>query len=245
MVFPNRPYDFDRALFPYPALSEKKLREANRGKHIEVIPLAVPSYTSYQGLNWLKRDIDWLKPDVVTVSFGWNDVCLRPVADRQSMPMDWTDVVARSLLVRSQAVVHFAKWRGDKRAKLDLPGGSPVPRVSRDDYVANFLAISDLARAHGAQVVLIGPVYRDAKSNPPEAALIKQYRDALREAAQAREIPYLEIAELIETNYPASDKLFGELIHPNADGHRVMARELVEFLASHGMLDSLRVPNDF
>src|SRR4029077_10610808 len=54
MVFPKSPHEFHHALFPYPELSEKKLRAANPGKHIEVIPLAVPSYTSYQGLNWLK-----------------------------------------------------------------------------------------------------------------------------------------------------------------------------------------------
>jgi lysophospholipase L1-like esterase len=245
MVFPKTPHDFDRALFPYPEVTEKKLRAANPTRQIEVIPLAVPSYTSYQGLNWLKRDIDWLKPDVVTVCFGWNDVCLRPVADRQSMPMDFAHSTARAVLVHSQAVTHFAKWRGNKRSKEYSSNGPPVPRVSLTDYVANFLEISELARAHDAQVVLIGPVYRDAKSNPPEAALVRQYRDALRTAAQAHRIPYLEIGELIETNYPANNNLFGELIHPNAAGHQVMARELVTFLAAHGMLDSLRVPNDF
>jgi lysophospholipase L1-like esterase len=90
--------------------------------------------------------------------------------------------------------------------------------------------------------VLIAPVYRDARSNPPEAALVRQYRNALREAAQASAIPYLQIEELTETNYPANDQLFGELVHPNAAGHEIMARELLKFLSTHDMLKSLKVP---
>jgi lysophospholipase L1-like esterase len=242
MAFPNNPHDFDRALFPYPESAEKKLREANPGKLIEVIPLAVPSYTTHQGLSWLKRDIDFLKPDIVTACFGWNDVCLRPIADRQSMPMDFAHVIARGLLIHSQAVTHFAKWRHSKPAKGNIQPGPPVARVSLADYTANLVEIFEVSRAHGAQTVLIGPVYRDARSNPAEAALVRQYRDALRTAAQAHEIPYLEIRELIETNYPANDRLFGELIHPNAAGHEIMASTLLKFLAEHKMLDSLQLP---
>jgi lysophospholipase L1-like esterase len=117
-----------------------------------------------------------------------------------------------------------------------------VPRVSTQDYVANILEIADVVRARGAEAVLIAPVYRDSQANPPEAALIRQYRAALREAAQARAVPYLQIEELTETNYPANDKLFGEVIHPNAAGHEVMARELLKFLSAHDMLKSLKVP---
>ena len=244
MAFPNKPHEFDRALLPYPELAEKKLRQANPDKRIEVIPLAVPSYTTHQGLNWFKRDVDFLKPDVVTACFGWNDVCLRPIADRQSMPMDFAHFAARAFLIHSQAVAHFTKWRHRKRANAETHAGPPVPRVSRDDYVANLLAISKLARDHGAQSVLIGQVYRDAKSNPPEAKLVKQYRDALREAATADGVAYLQVDELTETNFPSNDKLFGETIHPNAAGHEVMANSLLKFLAERGMLDSLQLPAD-
>jgi lysophospholipase L1-like esterase len=244
MVFPEHPHDFDRTLFPYPEIVEKKLRRANPGKRIEVIPLALPAYTSYQGLIWLKRDINTLKPDVVTACFGWNDVCLRPMADRQSMPVDFAHVAARALLVHSQAVTHFAKSRANKRANEKSPGGPSVARVSRDDYVSNLLQISELAHAHGAKVVLIGQAYQNAQSNPAEAKLVKEYRDALREVAAANGVPYLQINELIETNSAENGNLFGELIHPNAAGHEVMANALLKFLAEQKMLDSLHVPND-
>ena len=229
LAFPDHPHDFGHALFPYPTLVEKKLREANPGKSIEVVPLAVPAYTTLQGLNCLKREIDWLKPDVVTACFGWNDVCLRPVPDRESMPTDFAHVAARTLLVHSQAVTHFAKWRARERERAEGNRGSEgsVARISRDDYVANLLEICELSRAHSARAVVIGQVYRDAQAIPAQAKLVREYRDTLREAAAAKGVSYLQVDELIETNYPANDRLFGELIHPNADGHQVMARELL------------------
>jgi lysophospholipase L1-like esterase len=242
MAFPEHPHDFDRKLFPYPALMEKKLREANPGKSIEVIPLAVPSYTTHQGLNWLKRDIDFLKPDVVIACFGWNDVCLRPISDRQSMPMDFAHVAARSLLIKSQIVTHFTKWRHRKGAKENAAGGPPVARVSRQDYVANLLAISKLAHDRGAQAVVIGQVYQNAQSNPPEAKLVKEYRDALREAAAANGVAYVQIDQLTETNASTNGRLFGETIHPNAAGHELMAIELLKFLSDQKMLGSLEAP---
>ena len=242
LAFPDKPHDYGHDLLPYPLLLEKRLRETNPDKLIDVIPLAVPAYSSYQGLNLLRREIDRLKPDVVTACFGWNDICLRPVPDRESMPVDWAHLTVRSLMCHSQALIHFSRWSRSGKPKANHPNsGPPVPRVSEQDYVANLLKISRIARAHGDQSVLIAPVYRDARSNPPEAALIQQYRHALREAAQTNGVPYLQIEELTETNYPANDPLFGELVHPNAAGHEIMSREMLKFLGAHDMLKTLKV----
>lgn len=160
------------------------------------------------------------------------------------MPMDFAHVAARALLIHSQAVTHFAKWRHRKGVKENTGGGPPVARVSREDYVANLLAISKLARDHGAQAVAIGQVYQDARANPPEAKLVKEYRDALREAAAANGLPYLQIEQLTESNAPTNGRLFGEIIHPNAAGHELMATELLRFLAEQKMLGSLQAPEE-
>src|SRR5207244_2390109 len=80
---------------PYPMLVERWLRAANPGRSIEVVPLATPGYSSHQGLAWLRRDIGWLQPDVVTVCFGWHDIDLRGASDAQTMPDGWLRVTAR------------------------------------------------------------------------------------------------------------------------------------------------------
>ena len=245
LVFPNDPHGYDRDQLPYPLQLEKQLRAANPGRQIDAVPLAVPAYTSLQGLNWLKHDIDRLRPDIVTVCFGWNDVCLRSVPDRVVMPTDWVHVAVRSLMEHSQALIHFAHWSHAQRVKAHPENAAfSIPRVPPDDYVANLLETARITRDHHAQPIIIAPVYRDALANPAEAALIKKYREALRAGATSNGIPYLEVRELTEANYPANIPLFGELIHPSYEGHKVIARELLKFFADHQMLGPLRAPQN-
>jgi lysophospholipase L1-like esterase len=240
VVWADRPNNYNRDWLPYPQLLEKALRAANPDKKIEVIALAVPGYTSYQGLAWLRRDIEWLEPDVVTACFGWNDVGLRSVTDRELMPDDFWHVAYRTIVSHSQALSHFTLWMQRRRARDAKPKPAIIPRVPRDEFAANMVEIAGLAEAHNARTVIIGTVYRDATTNPGEAAQVKAHRDALRAAAAGHGIPYLEIPELIET--ASSQNLFGELIHPNHEGHRLMALSLLKFFAAYNTLKGLNVP---
>ena len=123
---------------PYPAALEKTTSRNSPGRRIDVVPLAVPAYTTYQGLNLLRREIDLLKPDVVTACFGWNDICPRPIPDRQSMPVDWAHVTVRWLLCHSQALIHFSRWSHTSRGKANHPNVGPKAGcVSWENYVAN------------------------------------------------------------------------------------------------------------
>jgi lysophospholipase L1-like esterase len=247
VVWPERPKDYAPDWLPYPMLLEQRLRAANPGRPVEVIALAVPGYTSYQGLVWLRRDIDYLQPDIVTACFGWNDVGLRTQTDGETMPVDWIHVTSRRLMSYSQALTHFTQWlkrrgRGSSNTPAATAAAATTPRVPQAEYVNNLLEIARLGQSRGAAALIIAPVYRDAVTNPHEAALIKGHRDALRSAAQQAGIPYLEIQELTETNYPATNRLFGELIHPNHEGHRLMATALLDYFAAHDLLKGLTVP---
>ena len=243
LVFPEYPDAYAREFICYPLLVEKRLRDANPGKLIEVIPMAVPAYTSYQGLNWLERDISRLKPDVVTTCFGWNDVSYRVASDHDAMPLDWQHLGARWLLAHSQALTHFSRWRHTKNVK----GAPPPPpantlRVSIGDYLVNQVKMAWIARNHGARPMFIGSIYRDAVEDPREAALMKQYRDLLRASAAELDIPFLDVIPLSEEAFPANVPLFGERIHPNGWGHQVFASELLKFFKEHKMLPTLEVP---
>jgi lysophospholipase L1-like esterase len=240
VVWADKPDAYNPEWLPYPMLLEKTLRAANPGRKIEVVALAVPGYTSYQGLAWLRRDIDWLEPDVVTACFGWNDVGLRSLPDRELMPDDWSHVALRRVVSSSQTLAHLSLWMQRRRASKEPPKPATTPRVPQDEFAANMIEIARLAEARGARVVIVGTVYRDAATNPAEAARVKSHRDALRAAANSQGIPYLEIPELTEA--ANSQNLFGELIHPNHEGHRLMALSLLKFFAAYNTLKSLNVP---
>jgi lysophospholipase L1-like esterase len=241
-VYLRRPRE-DPDWLPYPALLERWLRAANPARAIEVIPLATPGYSSHQGLAWLRRDIGWLQPDLVTVCFGWNDIDLRAASDAQTMSTGWARVTARRVVSHSQALLHASSWLRARRAASGVRPDT-VRRVSPERFVANEMEMARLAREHGAGAVLIGAVYRDRVAHPPEGDLIGADRAALREAAREAGVPFLEVKELTEDGYPANARLFEEHIHPNHRGHRLLALALLGFLRDRGLLGGLTVPTN-
>jgi lysophospholipase L1-like esterase len=244
VVWPDKPTEYDPEWLPYAMLLEKQLRAANPNRKIEVFPMAVPGYTSHQGLAWLRRDIGWLQPDLVIASFGWNDVSFSDVADRDAIRTDWYPVAVRWLIDHSQAFAHATRWlRSRNEPVAQKQPVKPVTRVSEQEYLDNFAEIVRLVRAKGAGLIVIGAPYRDMKTNPPEAALMKHYRVSLKGAMEQRQVPYLEVLELTEAAGSVNEGFFGELIHPNHMGHRLIASELLDLMKQKNLLGDLNVPH--
>jgi lysophospholipase L1-like esterase len=153
------------------------------------------------------------------------------------MPTSRGQVWARRLLASSQALVHLGLRL---RRPAPATAAARTMRVPRDEYVENLRAIAWTARSRRATPVLIGPVYRDRTAHPPEGDDIAWHRAALRAAAESDAIAYLEIPELTEGSYPSNAGLFEEHIHPNHQGHKLMAERLIETLASRGLLADLK-----
>jgi len=240
-VWPEKPKDYNPEWQPYPMLLETELRKANPNRSIEVFPMAVPGYTSHQGLAWLRRDIGYLQPDMVIATFGWNDASLSDAPDRELIDTRWSSVTGRWLIDHSQAIAHVTRWmRSRKEVKPVVR--TPVPRVSQKEYVDNFNAIVRVAKDHGAAVIVIGAPYRDSVTNPAEAQLMTQYRAWLKSEMAKNQTPYLEILELTEAAGSVNQGFFGELIHPNHMGHRLMASELLELMSQRHLLGDLKVP---
>jgi lysophospholipase L1-like esterase len=160
---------------------------------------------------------------------------MRGQSDADAIRTDAWSATTRLLPAKSQALLHAWRWVHSR------PGatGAPVPRVSVEGFVANHRAMVDVARAAGALVAVIGPVYRDRVEYPPEGDLIAARRTALREAMTRAGVPYLEVPELTESAWPANRPLFLEHIHPNHKGHRLLAERLLPFLAGQEMLRDL------
>ena len=78
-----------------------------------------------------------------------------------------------------------------------------------------------------------------------EARRIAGHRRSLARMLRREGIPYLEIASLTESSGSDNQALFGERIHPNRRGHRVMAEALIDLLAEHQLLRgvSLKIPD--
>jgi len=248
VVWPDKPTEYDPSWLPFPMLLEKELRTANPDRRIEVVTMAVPGYTSHQGLAWLRRDIDELQPDLLIASFGWNDASFSDVSDREAIRTNWYAVSLRWLIDHSQAFAHATHWLRTREAKAQQQNQTaprnvrPAARVSQQEYLNNMIAIEDLARQRGASVIVIAAPYRDNDPNAPEADLMLQYRVALGTTMRQRGIPFVELRELTPEAYPSNEGWFGERIHPNHMGHRLIASELLRVIGSSRMLGDLKVP---
>ena len=238
----DKPNDCDANEKPYPLLLEESVRGKYPGREIEVLPLACPGYTSGQGLAWLRRDIAKLEPDIVLACFGWNDVRAAGLPDRATMPGAGSQVFVRNIISHSQLLLSIAE-SAQRRVGAAASGAKPEPRSSQDEYAAHFLDMNLVCAGRNAWFGIVLPVYRDpntpgiapsepdTSADPAEGERMMSYRSRLREEALARKIPSLEIPELTESSWPANKSLFGERIHPNAAGHRLMAGRLLTFLA--------------
>jgi lysophospholipase L1-like esterase len=241
-VWPDKPKDYNPEWLPFAMLLEKELSKANPNRRIEVFPMAVPGYTSHQGLAWLRSDIDELEPDMVIASFGWNDASLSDVPDREAIDTRWFPVTIRWLVDHSQAFAHATRWLRSRNSGPPPAVRTPVPRVTESEYVSNFQAIVNLAQDHRAAMIVIGAPYRDSVTNPPEAQLMTRYRASLKSAMQQGNVPYLEILELTEAAGGVNEGFFGELIHPNHMGHRLLASELLKLMNERHLTGDLRIP---
>jgi lysophospholipase L1-like esterase len=242
LVFPDAPDQYDRNDAPYPGRLERMLAAEYPGRDVEVIALAVPGYSTFQGRTLLEQTIGWLEPDVVVICFGFNDVAHKHFADRVVMDPGVVPTTLRRVMSSSQTLLHLWRWWNDRPDRQRIAPPPPAPRVAREDYVQNVLAMVELARAHGAAALVVGPVYRDRTTNPPEAQRMGLYRATLQDAMLQRGVPYLQIDELTEQGAPANEPLFGEHVHPSSNGHQLMAERLRDALRAGGMLRPLESP---
>ncbi|MGH7151859.1 MAG: SGNH/GDSL hydrolase family protein [Planctomycetota bacterium] len=220
-------------------------------RRFEAVNAGVPGFSSLQGLRHLEARVLPLRPDLVSVFFGWNDGWRTSVPDA-----DWIERLGgtRVVLESSRVYALFRRGAGFLRRRL-LPDRPPearplVPRVPPEQYEANLLAIFQSIRRAGATPILLTAPASFGPDRPPEAyfqedwtvpradlePLRLRYAEAARRAAAAASVTVADCARLV----PADPALFYEDgYHPRAEGHRAIAEVVLRAVREAG---SLREP---
>lgn len=123
----------------YPELVERALVQHSGGHRVECINASVPGYSSHQGVVRL-RQLAALQPDIVAVSFGWNDHWLAQggLTDRRQSRLNRGSRLAATL---SAARARFF--------------GPPRKRVPLVEFRSNLEAILKITQAMGVRAVFI------------------------------------------------------------------------------------------
>ncbi|MEM7585227.1 MAG: SGNH/GDSL hydrolase family protein [Acidobacteriota bacterium] len=202
----------------------------------EVANAGVAGYSSHQGLLRFRRQVSEYQPDLITVSFGYNDIAPAiGTADREfRLPPAWQVTLQRQL-------VRYSFYRAaDKIARRWAPESPPSvgPRVSLEDYLANLEGFAATGREHGIHVVLLTRPHtpgRDelAKVTHNWRGQIPTYNRSLIELGEQRGIPVIDVQDYFEQNYPDA---FYDDCHFTLEGHAHMAEMLARELSAAGVI---------
>lgn len=167
----------------YPYQIERLLREKyGSSKRIEVINAGNIGYSSYQGLNFLKKDILKFSPDLITVSYVINDVDKHRFyrsngkSDKELVSKNRILVAVENFLDKSNIFkllkASIIRSKGIA-AKHFSQGGRGVylekRRVSLEDYRKNLDQIINIATKNNIKVVFIKmPVNLPAEAEASE-----------------------------------------------------------------------------
>ncbi len=166
----------------YPEMLEVALKRLHPQAKITVINAGISGHTTVNGLARLDTDVLSKKPDLVTVSFGLNDMV----------------------------------------------------RVTPEDYKKNLIETITRCRAAKAQVVLCTPNAVIDTGGRPQTKLT-QYCDIIQQVARELSVPVCDqrtAGEAHRKRDPWGWRLtLSDEIHPNMDGHKLMAQELCRTIA--------------
>ncbi|MGH7767580.1 MAG: GDSL-type esterase/lipase family protein [Candidatus Binatia bacterium] len=187
--------------------------------NFEVLNLGVMGYSSYQGLELLKRQVLDLYPDLVLIGFAMNDSHVSGYRDKdmqgykesrtaaaravrlvqKSEIYKLLNYLTRSLMEKPKSIGEQLKastTTGRGGDILDMPEGRSYEqfeawtRVPLIDYEKNIVEMIKLARERGASVVLL---FNELWRNNP-------YRIALEKISAAQRVPLVDSSALIAEN---------------------------------------------
>ncbi len=218
------------------------------------VNVGVGGWSSYQGLQQLKRDILPMQPRVVTIYYGWNDHWSSfGIEDKDigRFNLDHSDLLL--ILFKSRAVqlvhqsifplLHPAAERNQRRPE----------RVSLPDFTSNLLQMVHIARDHGITPLLLTAPSSHKRGEEPTflarrwlndlrdlVPLHQNYVQAVRDIAAREQVPLVDL--YAEFNQPSDGKMdpgrfFLDGIHLTEQGNRIVAQLMYEYMARTNLLD--------
>jgi len=227
---------------------------------VEVINAGVVGYTSAHGLRQLVTRILPLRPDIVTVAFGFNDHSLAwNAALRCEEPHD---PLLRALWYEGSDLRLFrlglSVWQG---AAFLHPPPLSVRWVDREDYGYNLQRIAGVARAAGVHVLFVAQALRPlalGESTPPAIepnrdlkkvygilgakdladlhSIDDEYSQVLYRVARNANVPVADAAAAFAAH--EGEDLFSryDAVHPAPAGAALIAETIYDKLVALGWL---------
>ncbi|MDD5556043.1 MAG: SGNH/GDSL hydrolase family protein [bacterium] len=197
-----------------------------------VVNAGLTGYSSWQGLRRFRRESPSYAPDLVLVSFGWNDHAGALGAPDKAFRSENPLVNAlHGVLFRYRFYLVMKHYAGRHLLRRPPYDG---PRVSPEDYLANMAGFLETARRHGAAAVLLTrPAVPDGIMRPDFLARVEAGNEALIAFGAKEGAHVLDVAGAFRALPPS---LFADECHFSPDGQWRMAELLCAFLDLNGLV---------
>ena len=213
----------------WPSWLNRLLQEQGRaeGGRFEVINAGVAGYSSHQGVLRFLQEVDQYRPDLVLVSFGWNDAAEAiGQPDKTFKIPPWPMVVAQRALVRYRAylvVMYYTqKWRTEPPVATP---GRVSPRVSVEDYLANMDRFRTEAARRGIAITFLTRPHKlapgELSKNSTWRGSVPKYNEALCAWGREHGVPVIDAQHYFAQ---LSTDLFSDECHFTPQGYERMAQ---------------------
>lgn len=218
----------------WPALLEDYLNARGEQK-FQVINAGVPGYTSHQGLQHLRQEVDRLQPDIVFASYANNDFWRWGDRTDQQHARRFGTSSLHSRLMQSrllQVVDHLvkpkaeptaSKWAQSTTFNYVSPNDGWVPRVSLEQFVANIEGMCDLCEARSIPMTLV--LWPDQPQAAGEWSPRIEYQDSLKKIATKRGVELADVVSIFQRNRELAVRSYvpNDIVHVDRSGNRLAA----------------------
>ncbi len=198
------------------------------GQRYEVVNCGVPAYSSWHGRQFVQHYMEDLKPDIIILAFGWNDSNLDVVPDSNTdykgphahvfMPNFIASTTKIGYILRRGYIMIKYLLLGLGTRPLNKKGVEGVPRVSLDEFRANYRAIWEWTQNNSVKILfLTEPAAWQSRKGQPSIVRYQIYAAEVRKLGADLSIPVADIAAKFTELDPKVFFTNSEIdyVHPN------------------------------
>ena len=226
-------YRIESADSLYPALLENALQGMPEHSYT-VFNCGMNGYSSYQGKISFRRIIRNIKPDYITLYFGWDDLWKSNIEDKNAGGRK--NIIQRPGIKSTLMIMHVMKTLNNYfmgrvlEKRTQHSSDDYIPRVSIPDFKANLNQIIDETENLGAKAILFS--YPMDINNDLAMKEFTPYQHALREVTNSSNVLFFD-AQGILLQYPIDKILIdpeNDCVHISPFAHKLIADSLAKII---------------
>jgi len=233
----------------YSDLLKVELEKRYPAQKFEVINCGVPGYTSHQGLVLLKEKILAFRPDLITLSFGWNDIwgAGRGITDRQQKILSpfviWLQnnlAYLRTYRLMKYLLLGLTEKKGLESFDLE----HPAYRISPNEYRENLEEIHRIATENGIVPIFLTSPAPDAATYFGAGAqtqldklfrIHEEYNQIILNLRDQKRFWVVPLATYFGNQPDFFDPKLKDYIHYNERGHAYVAEIIASFIKRYNL----------